>query len=156
MSNCNPLRTTSSARKSGERTSGTLNKRSSRRSKILNSSLSRSIHVQKSSLRRSNVLNSSINSSIHIIQPIGGSISFHEQNDGPSQPTKSRKETTTLRFLFGFSALYILLFGGAFWGWGPMQLMLQEHGSYRSLCDNGDNTTSAEPCPAQSARLLNV
>ncbi len=111
----------------------------------------------KSSLRKSNILDSSGNS----FRPIDCDDSdIPTRENAPSQPTKTGQKTITHRFLFGFSALYILLFGGAFWGWGPMQLMLQEHGSYTSLCDEGVDMTNAlsteEPCPAQSARLLNV
>jgi hypothetical protein len=41
---------------------------------------------------------------------------------------------------------------GAFFGWGPMQLMLEENGAFASLCQGGQET----PCSDQTARLLNV
>ncbi len=106
------------------------------------------------------------NSSIEEHSSIDDNSRDHQSSAPFSSPTKkSKKETIAHGLLFGFSALYILLFGGAFWGWGPMQLMLQEHGSYSSLChDNGfstSNTTASmllpkESCPAQNAKLLNV
>lgn len=74
-----------------------------------------------------------------------------------------------------FSALYIPLFAGAFFGFGPMQLILEESGAFASLCDtqrgenitvdmhagsNGDDAISGASddaiCPEQTARLLTV
>jgi hypothetical protein len=57
-----------------------------------------------------------------------------------------------------FSLLYIPLFAGAFFGFGPMQIMLEESGAYASLCNDKDNsaTQTQEVCPAQTAQLLTM
>ena len=68
--------------------------------------------------------------------------------------------------LLVFSLLYIPLFAGAFFGFGPMQIMLEESGAFASLCEYDDDnynvttTTSTdtytEVCPAQTAKLLTM
>jgi hypothetical protein len=68
--------------------------------------------------------------------------------------------------LLVFSLLYIPLFAGAFFGFGPMQIMLEESGAYASLCDDADDTNSTQTnddnsnqmqvCPAQTAQLLTM
>jgi hypothetical protein len=60
--------------------------------------------------------------------------------------------------LLVFSLLYIPLFAGAFFGFGPMQIMLEESGAYASLCvdDTDDSTPTGEVCPAQTAQLLTM
>ena len=62
------------------------------------------------------------------------------------------------RWLVIFSALYIFLFAGAMWGWGPMQLMLERNGSFHYLCKEETTSTEMEyeVCPEQTARLLSV
>jgi len=58
-----------------------------------------------------------------------------------------------------FSLMYIPLFAGAFYGFGPMQIMLEETGAFASVCDNSvDNTTVTKEgvCADQTARLLTV
>lgn len=54
--------------------------------------------------------------------------------------------------LFTATALYIFLYCGAFFGYGPMQLMLEDYGSFSSLCSEDE----PYPCPDQTATLLNV
>jgi hypothetical protein len=73
-----------------------------------------------------------------------------------------------------FSALYTTFFAGAFFGWGPMQIMLEEDGAFSYKC-NTDNqqqdhqqldpnriqletapSSSGQPCEAQTLSLLNV
>jgi hypothetical protein len=58
--------------------------------------------------------------------------------------------------LLVFSLLYIPLFAGAFFGFGPMQIMLEESGAFSSLCDTTNSTTEGEVCPAQTAQLLTM
>jgi hypothetical protein len=41
---------------------------------------------------------------------------------------------------------------GAFFGWGPMQLLLEEDGAFEDQCPENDPL----PCPAQTTKLLNV
>ena len=58
-----------------------------------------------------------------------------------------------------FSVLYIPLFAGAFFGFGPMQIMLEESGAFASVCSVDENTTQADGddvCPDQTARLLTM
>jgi hypothetical protein len=45
--------------------------------------------------------------------------------------------------------MYTFLFGGGFYGWGPMQLMLEENGSHSSKC----SSDSDDVCPEQTASL---
>jgi len=54
--------------------------------------------------------------------------------------------------LFTASALYIFLYCGAFFGYGPMQLMLEDSGSFAGLCSQDE----PYPCADQTAALLNV
>jgi len=59
------------------------------------------------------------------------------------------------RILLSLSAFCTFFFAGASFGWGPMQLMLENQGIYHSLCsaDYGYGNTT---CPEQAARLLNM
>ena len=50
------------------------------------------------------------------------------------------------------SSVCTFAYAGASFGWGPMQLMLENQGVYRSLCPLDDSET----CPEQAARLLNL
>lgn len=59
------------------------------------------------------------------------------------------------------SSLYNFLFVGAFFGWGPMQLLLESNGSLSSKCseqesNNIDNSKDNFVCPAQTAALINI
>lgn len=50
------------------------------------------------------------------------------------------------------TSLYMFLYGGAFFGWGPMQLMLEDSGAFASRCSPDEEL----PCPSQTSMLLNV
>jgi len=89
--------------------------------------------------------NSSSNPGVHS--------SSHGVHDVPSTG-ESNSTKMDRKMLLLFSAMYTFLLGGAAFGWGPMQLMLEESGSYHSLCANADD--DAQVCPAQKARLLNM
>jgi hypothetical protein len=52
--------------------------------------------------------------------------------------------------LVATSFLYTFLYVGAFFGWGPMQLLLEENGNFSDKCPTD------EICPAQTSSLLNV
>lgn len=61
--------------------------------------------------------------------------------------------------LLVFSVLYIPLFAGAFFGFGPMQVMLEESGAFASVCSVDENNTQTDEnavCPDQTARLLTM
>ena len=51
-------------------------------------------------------------------------------------------------------------FPGAMWGFGPMQLLLEEHGAFHSLCPSDYDAADYDPdnphnvCPEQAARLI--
>ena len=49
-----------------------------------------------------------------------------------------------------FSALYVTFIAGAFFGYGPLQLMLEDQGLFEDECQEGEET----PCPEQTSRLL--
>lgn len=50
-----------------------------------------------------------------------------------------------------FSGLYIIFFAGAFFGYGPMILLLQQDGAFLSKCED-----TSSSCPDQKSALLNV
>lgn len=63
--------------------------------------------------------------------------------------------------LFIFASLYTFLFGGGFYGWGPMQLLLEENGSYSWKCNYNDynntmTSTDDMACSEQTKSLLNI
>ena len=64
---------------------------------------------------------------------------------------KRRRRYSLLIFAF----LYTFFFSGAFFGWGPMQLLLEENGSYSSECTE-EEQENEEICPSQSASLVRV
>ena len=68
-------------------------------------------------------------------------------------------------YLFVLTCVYVFWYAGAFFGYGPMQLMLERQGAFSYLCDDadlpleetdGETTTSTTTCPEQNAMLLNV
>jgi hypothetical protein len=50
------------------------------------------------------------------------------------------------------TAIMTVFWTGAFFGWGPMQLMLEEDGAFEDQCLE----TEPLPCPEQTTKLLNV
>ena len=60
--------------------------------------------------------------------------------------------------LFVFMCFAALAFGGATFGWGPMQIILEENGNYGHLCsgDDSDSTAGTTSCPEQRSALLLV
>lgn len=92
------------------------------------------------------------------------------QNNANSPLHKRRRQ-----WLFGLTCLFIFLFVGSFFGWGPMQLMLENNGAFDWKCDDdGENSESnntastnttindddddgnSTVCAAQTAALLNI
>lgn len=72
-----------------------------------------------------------------------------------TKPTETKKERQQKRQrigLFVFSALTATFYAGAFFSWGPMQLLLEAHGVFEDRCAEGEPT----PCPAQTSTLLTV
>lgn len=65
---------------------------------------------------------------------------------------QERREKRNRIGLFVFSAITGTLYAGAFFSWGPMQLLLEAHGVFEDRCEEGEAT----PCPAQTTRLLTV
>lgn len=70
------------------------------------------------------------------------------------EPQREPMKTTKILLLI-FAALYTALYVGAFFGWGPMQLLLEENGSFQSKCTD-DEQAQKKVCPAQTSALLNV
>ena len=84
------------------------------------------------------------------------------QTDPPSRADTVAKKEEEERIkrrrrhgLLIFAFLYTFFFSGAFFGWGPMQLLLEENGSYSSECTE-EEQESEEICPSQSASLVRV
>jgi hypothetical protein len=57
--------------------------------------------------------------------------------------------------LLVFSILYTVLYVGAYFGWGPMQLLFEDHGFFSWKCSDEEDAAD-EVCPEQTAALLNV
>lgn len=72
-----------------------------------------------------------------------------KDNDGEAREKKTRC------LLVVFSALYVTLLAGAFFGYGPMQLMLEDHGAFSNTCPEDDQEDEI-PCASQTSRLLQV
>ena len=53
------------------------------------------------------------------------------------------------------STLYTFFVIGAFFGWGPMQLLLENNGSFSSRCTT-EEQENGEICPSQSSALVNI
>ena len=58
--------------------------------------------------------------------------------------------------LFISGAFSTFIFAGAFYGWGPLQLMLEKAGSFRSKCDVEHTDNNDGTCSAQISELLLV
>lgn len=109
----------------------------------------------------------------------------NEDDDGPIDEHEKDALAHSLRFssrvyskkhnpchavgLVVFSSLYTFLYGGGFYGWGPMQLMLEDNGSYNWKCTGDTATTNttvvseedigdviAGVCSEQTASLINI
>lgn len=65
-----------------------------------------------------------------------------------------RQQTT----LVVFASLSIFIYAGAFYGWGPMQLLLEQNGNFATKCPEGWNQDEQENsnvvCAEQTAALL--
>ena len=103
-----------------------------------------------------------------------------QQGDVDQDDHSSTKRTANLpehsikhKWLLFFSSIYIFTFAGAMWGFGPMQLLLEEHGAFHSLCPPSDYDAGAggdynggeinqDPdnphnvCPEQAAMLISA
>lgn len=77
-----------------------------------------------------------------------------ESNDGEDESLKKRQHLHRV-LLVGVTVLYIVFYAGAFFGWGPMQLMLEENGHFEDRCTEEEQPEDG-PCPAQTTWLLNV
>lgn len=93
--------------------------------------------------------------------------SFSIENDENIQTDPSSRADTVAKeeeehikhrrryYLLIFAFVYTFFFSGAFFGWGPMQLLLEENGSYSSECTE-EEQENEEICPSQSASLVRV
>lgn len=72
-------------------------------------------------------------------------------SDNTSEVTKRRQHRQRMA-LVGITAIVTIFYTGAFFGWGPMQLLLEEDGAFEDACLEDEPL----PCPAQTSKLLNV
>ena len=78
-----------------------------------------------------------------------------EQEAGPPperSPVDGRRQHRNRMALVVITSIMTVFWSGAFFGWGPMQLMLEEDGAFEGEC----LTTDELPCSAQTSKLLNV
>jgi MFS family permease len=66
-----------------------------------------------------------------------------------------QKENRRRLCLFLFCSLGTLLYVGAFFGWGPMQLLLERNGAFSWKCTDAEQENH-EVCPEQTSALLRV
>jgi len=84
-----------------------------------------------------------------------------DEDEGKSN-LKIRKESQIRLILFIVSITISFFFTGAFYGWGPMQLLLEENGAFHSQCDNmnqkedDENIFKDDICEKQTIKLINV
>ncbi|KAL3826467.1 hypothetical protein ACHAXA_011276 [Cyclostephanos tholiformis] len=76
--------------------------------------------------------------------------SIHDGH-GPEQKSglRDHRRRMALVVIIGIMTVF---WTGAFFGWGPMQLLLEEDGAFGGKC----NENEPLPCPAQTTSLLNV
>jgi hypothetical protein len=72
-----------------------------------------------------------------------------------SRREESAKDKFNRRGLIVCSSLFTFFYVGSFFGWGPMQLLLEENGAFHWKCDPADDVED-EVCPSQTSTLLNV
>jgi hypothetical protein len=67
----------------------------------------------------------------------------------PSSCQRDHRRRVALVVITGIMTVF---WTGAFFGWGPMQLLLEEDGAFAEDCTENEPL----PCPAQTTKLLNV
>jgi hypothetical protein len=65
---------------------------------------------------------------------------------------REKRQKVTLVVFASFS---IFLFAGSFYGWGPMQLLLEQNGNFGTECSVEEMEMVDGVCPEQTAALLN-
>ena len=75
-----------------------------------------------------------------------------EEEPARSRHLDDRRQHRRRMVLVVITAIMTVFWSGAFFGWGPMQLMLEEDGAFEGEC----STTETLPCSAQTSKLLNV
>ena len=92
-------------------------------------------------------------------EPAPNKMTTNETTEGcrraENRTNNGKKQTRRRYCLLFFAFLYTFFFAGAYFGWGPMQLLLEENGSYASKC-TADEREQGEICPAQSAALVRI
>jgi hypothetical protein len=86
--------------------------------------------------------------------PSTASIGELYQRDDHKGIIIEKKDQFNRRGLMVCSCLFTFLYVGSFFGWGPMQLLLEENGAFRWKCD--PDYDPEEVCPSQTSTLLNV
>jgi hypothetical protein len=77
-----------------------------------------------------------------------------DQSDHRQGSVNDKKDQFNRRGLMVCSCLFTFLYVGSFFGWGPMQLLLEGNGAFRWKCD--PDYDPEKVCPSQTSTLLNV
>ena len=77
-------------------------------------------------------------------------------NDNDLLENKNQKLDWIDRSMLVLAGSSIFLFGGAYYGWGPMQLLLEDNGNFNSKCTGSEAQQEQEVCEEQTQALLNV
>ena len=59
---------------------------------------------------------------------------------------------STRKGLLAMATCYTFLFVGAIFGWGPMEVMMEESGAFAWQCAPNEPS----PCPKQSETIINI
>lgn len=78
------------------------------------------------------------------------------EDKGPEDAREKRRRIYNVYRggLLAFTLMYTFFYAGAFFGYGPMILLLQKDSAFAWECD--DNDTSSSTCPDQTSQLLNI
>ena len=93
-----------------------------------------------------------------------------DDHSSTTRTANTPEDSVEHKWLLFFSSIYVFTFAGAMWGFGPMQLLLEEHGAFHSLCPsdydadgdynggeiNHDPDNPHNVCPEQAAMLISA
>jgi hypothetical protein len=112
----------------------------------------------------------SVDNAVHTTGDVGNNSDGdgQQQQSHPLTQTRQGSTNTEKILLIIFGSCSIFFYAGAFYGWGPMQLLLESNGNFQSKCsdesweslddDESSEGVEAEPtnqvCPEQTSALL--
>jgi hypothetical protein len=79
---------------------------------------------------------------------------LNDEEEEPGETAEAKRQKRKRVLLFVLTCFFTTFYGGAFFGWGPMQLMLEDNGAFSSKCGSSD--PFEEVCDAQTSSLLTV